>query len=635
MSPPWSALRALGVLEAVDEHVAVTLGALVGEAHPDVLLVVALATRASRSGHVASVPKELFADAAAAAQQAAERREDAVVVAFPVDPTWEERLRASPLVACPIDDHPGQRLLRGPAGDHAPFVLDRGRLYLERLWQAEVQLARRLTARARASFEVDVEALRAALDLVFPEATADPNQAAASVVAQMRGLMVLTGGPGTGKTTTVAGVLAVLCLLRPGLRVQLVAPTGKAAARMGESMRHQLDALRQRGVPESVVSALPTKASTLHRALGYAPFLERPFRRDAENPLAADVVVVDEASMVDLDLMARLEEAVRDKARLILVGDRDQLVSVEAGVVLADLTSSAGRAALSSAVGVVRGSLGSVFAGSSPVEASVDGAGVSAGSVADVVVHLRRTFRHGGAIGALAAAVREGHDPAPLLSGDEAWLIEDAARGEAALRRAVLAVFAEVVGAATDEAALRALDGLRVLCALRDGPRGVSGLNARILSWLVDAGLAPAGRTWWSGRPILILRNDPGVGLWNGDVGVVRVDDKGPKVVFPGDAGKLLVVYPARLPEHDTMFAMTVHRSQGSEFERVMFVLPDRPSPILTRELVYTAVTRARREVGVLGSAALLRRAVGVSVRRASGLADRLTAWGVTTGGPA
>jgi exodeoxyribonuclease V alpha subunit len=147
--------------------------------------------------------------------------------------------------------------------------------------------------------------------------------------------------------------------------------------------------------------------------------------------------------------------------------------------------------------------------------------------------------------------------------------------------------------------------------------------------------LAPAGRTWWSGRPILILRNDPGVGLWNGDVGVVRVDDKGPKVVFPGDAGKLLVVYPARLPEHDTMFAMTVHRSQGSEFERVMFVLPDRPSPILTRELVYTAVTRARREVGVLGSAALLRRAVGVSVRRASGLADRLTAWGVTTGGPA
>ena len=418
-----------------------------------------------------------------------------------------------------------------------------------------------------------------------------------------RRFTVVAGGPGTGKTTTVARILALLdeqagAAGLPPPRVALTAPTGKAAARLEEAVHTEAATMAVDEEVRGRLRALP--ASTLHRLLGWRPDSRSRFRHDRDNRLPHDVVVVDETSMVSLSLMAKLVEAVRTDARLVLVGDPDQLASVEAGAVLGDIV----------------------------------GPGTGQG-----IVVLRRVHRFGGAIAALAVAIQRGDGDGAVevlrAGGDDIhWIDLDAATADASALRPVRD---GVVGAGTrivegaqagdGRAALAALGAMRVLCAHRRGPYGVTEWTAQIERWLATSipGYGDGG-PWYTGRPLLVIENDYTLRLFNGDTGVV-VDAGGgqPLAVFERTSG-LLEISPRRLGAVDTVHAMTVHKSQGSQFDAVAVILPDASSPILTRELLYTAVTRARQRLIILGPESSIRAAVGRPIARASGLRERL--WG-------
>lgn len=498
---------------------------------------------------------------------------------------WRAVLDRSPLV--------------GNGDAETPLVLDaRGRCYLRRYWQAERAVARRireLAAREEApgrSF-LDERNAKVLFDSLFAkraEKARPSRQADAAERVLSRRFAIVSGGPGTGKTTTVARVLALLKATDPALRIEVAAPTGKAAARLTESLRAQAAALP---VAVAVRDALgELEARTIHRLLGYGP---RGFRHDASRPLACDVVIVDEASMIDLLLMNALLEAIPLHARLALVGDPHQLASVDAGFVFGDLCESAR----------IKGS---------PLT----------GSAVELDTNWRFADHPG--ISALAERIKAG-------DGDGACgVLSDAATTEATRRelpgdrreivRALEAELGRVRDADSPEQCVAALAGFRLLAPGNRGPYGVDALNRLVEDHLSDGG-RPGTGPWYRGRPVMITVNDYAAGLFNGDVGVCFPDDAGRmRVWFPGTTGTLRAMAPANLPTHVTAWAMTVHKSQGSEFDRVILVLPDRDSPLLSRELVYTAVTRARRSVTIYGSDALLRAAVTRRADRASGLLD-------------
>lgn len=622
MSTELDTLRAAGALDALDVCFARALGRLAGETEPAVLLGAAFANRAPTHGHVCAdlrrlpltLPREMAAGAI----------EDGAVDAIPgvslPDPdAWRAALQRSALV-------------RGPGEERrTPLVLDGDALYLDRMWTHQRRLVDAIRARlGRLHEDVDGEVLRDGLGRLFPGADPHDRQRIAALLAVLRDFTVIVGGPGTGKTATVVRVLALLQAHaraaggRFPLRVALAAPTGKAAARLTESIRAQKAAL---DVPEAIRAAIPEEAATLHRLLGYQP-RGTGFRHDAEDPLPADVVVVDEASMVDLALMSRLVDAVAPGARLVLLGDRDQLASVEAGAVLGDICAAGGRA-FSGAVADAAARL------AAPLPADLVDRDIAPG-IADATIELTRTWRFpdGSGIGLLAAAINAGDADAALacLDGD---VFLDASRLDvppgddalaAALRGRVVDAFRPVVAATTPAAALAALDRFRVVCAHRRGRRGVGWLNHAIERWLTDAGLiAPHGHPWYPGRPIMITRNDAALGLYNGDVGVLLDRDGDLRAWFPGATAEGPRAFaPGRLPPHDTVYAMTVHKSQGSEFDDVVVVLPDGPSPLLTRELLYTAVTRASRGVTLVGGADAIRAGIATRVERMSGLRAQL-----------
>ncbi len=387
-------------------------------------------------------------------------------------------------------------------------------------------------------------------------------------MSSLRRVTVLAGGPGTGKTTTVARLLALLHdQPGPAPRVALAAPTGKAAARLQEAVAAELPAQLRARVPE---------AATLHRLLGWRPG-NRRFRYDRTQRLPFDVVVVDETSMVSLTMMARLLEAVRPHARLVLVGDPDQLASVEAGAVLGDLARAGGRPepALDAALQALE----------------------LPGGVVNGVVTLEHVWRFGGTIAQLAMAVQAGDADtavALLRSGQPDLAFADGPdAGLAAARGDVVSAGRELTEAALagdTEGALAALERHRVLCAHRRGPFGVTRWSAEIERWLRGAlPAAPAG-PWYPGRPVLVTANDYDIGLFNGDTGVVVARPEGLRVAF-ARGGVPTLHPPSRLSEVTTVHAMTVHRGQGSQFHRVTVVLPPAESPLLTRELLYTAVT--------------------------------------------
>ena len=489
----------------------------------------------------------------------------------------------------------------GGPGNFAPLILDGGLLYLARYWNYEDALAKDIRARASASpVACDETKLAAGLTRYLGDADAAQREAAANAVR--RKFSVITGGPGTGKTRTATVALALLA--EQGVaRFALAAPTGKAAARLKDSLAQTLDTL---AVPAATRAPLPTDASTLHRLLGSIP--GAGFRHDAGNPLSADVVVVDEASMIDLPLMAKLFAAVRTDARIVLLGDPRQLASVEAGHVLGDICAGAPRECITELVKNHR------FHGTSGIyqlsRAVNDGdeAAVRAllESPPDDLVSVRVGKSHFSGGGAAETVCDEG------------------VAATAALRERVVAGFRACLDAATPQAALNVLGDFRILCALRAGPSGVRHFNRLAEQSLADAGLISPDKTFYAGRPLLVLRNDYSLRLFNGDTGIVLPDERGELRAFFADETGVRAFAPSRLPEHETAFAMTVHKAQGSEFARVLIVLPERESPVLSRELLYTAITRARENVELWWSEASLHASIVRSVERSSGLRARL-----------
>jgi exodeoxyribonuclease V alpha subunit len=463
----------------------------------------------------------------------------------------------------------------------------------------------------------------ALLDHLFPprpDATPDWQKLAVALALENR-LTLISGGPGTGKTTTVAALLACLLATDPELRIALAAPTGKAAARLIEALGS-----RAGGLPAELQARLPREAHTVHRLLGVTPEPGR-FRHHAGNPLAVDVLVVDEASMLDLALATRLVEAVPPGARLILLGDKDQLAAVEAGAVFAELSASP---ALGAACVARLAEISGIPAHAivPPVEGS------AAGPLADCVVWLTASHRFAAdsGIGRLAALIREGDGAGAvdcLAGGDPAlgWL--DAAPAFAAMQAGYRPYLDALRAGAGPAGLFAAFDAFRVLCPLREGPRGVAAVNEALARWLRGSLAHPADpgplSPWFPGRPVMVLRNDPALGLFNGDVGLCLAEASGEILVhFPDGTGGWRTLPPLRLPEHETALAMTVHKAQGSEFGEVLVLLPEQPVRVMSRELLYTAVTRARERVTLAGPGAVIEAACVTPTRRYSGLQDRL-----------
>ena len=652
-------LRRGGVLTGADLLIVDAVAARFGESCPDVLLGLAFAVRAPRAGHVGvHLPsiRDRVDDQRVGWRKTSETDEPRgsdTVVDWPADPDqWEAAVLASPMVGDPSET--GRPFVRQHLADGQTLVMTR------RMWREQERLA--LAAQALAAEPpglVLADAVVAAgAERMF--GGGDNQGARAVAAAAKRRLTVVTGGPGTGKTYSIKRLLALLveAAVDPAmpLRIELAAPTGKAAVRMAEAIAEGLDGLDVADGVREVLRAL--RPRTLHKLLGMRP--DGSSRHGVQRPVPADLIVVDEASMVDLTLMRRLFEAVPEGARLVLLGDRDQLASVEAGTVLADFVgpvlddTAPTTAALHGAVvpfdtnyrfkeaptvaAIASALQGRGDEGLDQVSRWMSGDEVATGeTMADRITHLgtpvngRPLDTHldalaapfldgGGFIGRLAAALRKcGPD------GD-------------ALREPSFHL-----------ALLRALEAYRVLAVHRRGPLGVAGVEVAMANRCQaalgrairdHAGLAPeapgqAGHVarvpsrgaHWLGRPVLVTQNSYEVGLMNGDIGLVLQTGAGLSVVFPVKEDGIDTtreVSLARLPDHTGAFAMTVHKSQGSQFRRVAIVLAGRDSPIQTRELVYTAITRSSSRLDWLGDPAELDRALRRRVGRASGLGDLL-----------
>lgn len=522
-----------------------------------------------------------------------------------------------------------------------PLVLDAdNRLYLARYHDYEQRLARALAPRALATVplsEASILRARTLLDGLFASSEEHPDwQKLAVAMGLSSRLTLVSGGPGTGKTSTVVRILACLLNEDPLARIALAAPTGKAAARMHDAVMAATTGIES-WVP-ALRQQLPERALTLHRLLGYEP--ARGFRHHAGHPLPVDVLVVDEASMLDLALATRVCEALPRDARLILLGDKDQLAAVEAGAIFAELAADA---TLSPARRKVLAAL-SGFPEASMAATAARGPG----PLADQVVWLTRTYRFASDSGihCLAQSVREGDaegalallaDRSALDHTDLVWWAQAMPGTQHALAQQLLAGYAEYLdvlaaagpGTPPVAAIFAAFNRFRVLCATRVGTRGVTALNA-LLADAVQARLQGAGLRggdWFIGRPVMVLRNDHGQQLFNGDIGIALPagDDGGIGVHFQDGEQGYRIIPPARLPEHDTAFAMTVHKAQGSEFDAVALVLPPgSESPVVTRELIYTGITRARAQVILCAEPETLRGGILRRLERRSGLPARL-----------
>lgn len=466
----------------------------------------------------------------------------------------------------------------------APLIIDRQRLYLHRYWRYETRLAEQLTLIARQSFHKKNDEL---LNRYFPPRdTGIDWQKQAAQHAMTHGLTIISGGPGTGKTTTVVKILALLLeTAEQPPHVALAAPTGKAAMRLRESLAANKDALP---CAQVIKDRIPEKVTTIHRLLG--PMPPTPyFNHRASNPLPHDLVVTDESSMIDLALMSKLVDALKPGARLILLGDKDQLASVESGAVLADLTQSL------------------------PAR----------------TVELLKTHRFQGNIQTLAAAVNQ-------QQAELAWQILNKGDHEASLLNSdpidlTVESYSEyldlVANGADFHSIITAFDRFRVLCANRSGPNSVSDINSRVTQQLAARNQLKIGGPWYPGRPVIVTANNPDLRIFNGDIGVCLSDEENGgqlRVCFLSGDGGIKKIQPASLTDCETAYAMTIHKSQGSEFEKALIMLPNRINPILGKELLYTAITRAKTQVKIATDQSVFMACVARKIQRQSGLAERI-----------
>ena len=520
-----------------------------------------------------------------------------------------------------------------------PLVLSNTRLYLRRYWRDEKLVARTIGARATAARTVDTHSARKWLDMLFAsDRPGEPPdwQKLACAVALRGSVAIITGGPGTGKTYTVARLLALLFAVAPDAarqRVALAAPTGKAAARLKQSIDKALTELADKvgnALPLRELTARMGAARTLHSLLGARPDT-RSFSHHRGNPLDIDVLIVDEASMVHLEMMACLLDALPEGATLILLGDKDQLASVEAGAVLGDLCRDAqeGHYSAGTAAYVLEAS-------GETIPAEFHGNG---GALAQQTVMLRRSRRFGGPIGQLAQAVNDG-DPAraeaALRSGGELSWIEHAHQQHVVQLAAdgyagYLGLIGAGAGAGGHDVWVRSVlhhfDAFRILCAVREGEWGVSGLNGAIEQRLEGAGLIRRRGEWYVGRPVMITRNDYGTGVFNGDIGLTLADPArtGSLRVYFLEGDTVRSVLATRLRQVETAYAMTVHKSQGSEFHHTVLVLPRDKGSMIARELIYTGITRASAQFTLVTPvAAILADAIARRTQRASGLQEMI-----------
>ncbi len=579
-------------LSAIDKHFGRFICRLAQTDSEELFHAAALASKAGNDGHVclnlnnfigSVMPENAPAD-------------------LPDTQQWLEKLKQYDIVGAP--------------GDYQPLILDGSLLYLYRFWLAEQRIAEILLQKAEHNPIPSSRPLCSLLDRLFGPGDQLLWQKVAAVSAASRSLCVVTGGPGTGKTTTAAGILQVLISLKTPetLRIACAAPTGKAANRLHESLQNAAD-------KSACDLPLPTEATTIHRLLGAGA---GGFRYTAENPIPADVIVIDEASMIDITLMHQLLEATPSHCRLILLGDRFQLASVEPGAILGDLCPDREVSRFTPDFAQFVNQTTELVIPSDE----------SAHPLSDCLIELRKVFRFNEDIACLSAAVRVGNSQNALdtLCDSKHHLINrfDFDTGEDSTRafiQTVMPYYEALFNAATVDEQFDALNTFRILCALRNGPSGVTAINAALERMLFQKRLIHGDSIWYEGKPVMITRNDYSVNLFNGDVGIITAKMTGEyTAVFHTSDGNYRTLSPARLPSHETAYAMTIHKSQGSEFDHVMLVLPAKESPVLTRELLYTAITRAKNRVDIIGSEDILRGTISKTLERTTGLHRKL--WG-------
>lgn len=616
-----------GRLTEIDVYFARFIAGLINDNDPSVMLAAALVSNATGSGHICL-------DLAASSQTVLLDGQDSTPnLVCPDLGRWEDTLHNSPVV--------------GKPGDRRPIILDANhRLYLYRYWEYEhilVELIQHRASRQISATDIDYGLLKEGLHRFFPEKTGNNInwQKVAGLSSALKQFCVISGGPGTGKTFTIVKILALL-IEQAGsghIKIALAAPTGKAAAKLGETLKMAGHTLQ---CSQRVIDAIPVEARTIHRLLKPVPNTPY-FQYNAENRLPADLVVIDEASMVDLAMMSKLMQALADTARFILVGDKDQLASVEAGAVLGDICNRGNTHRFSSFFGSHMEELTG-----ENVHPLIETKNRQSG-IEDCIVSLEKNYRFAetSGIGELSRTINQGDggQTLTLLKSDSdtsiRWQpVSSLSELNRELGKRIIQGYKNFITADDPAQAIALFNRFRLLCAVKKGPFGVEVINQLAEQVLMREGLIrandSAGNPWYTGRPVMITKNDYNLGLFNGDTGITRLQTESNgnrrghllNVYFPtaDDTGELRSIPPYRLSDHETVYAMTVHKSQGSEFENVHLILPDIDAPVLSRELLYTAVTRARKTVTIWGKEEILTSAIGRRIRRTSGLRDAL--WG-------
>jgi exodeoxyribonuclease V alpha subunit len=610
-------LHQAGILTDIDVHFARFMANLADGKYQEVLLGAALVSNVTGKGDVCL---DLASFAGRVLLEKDEERDAVICQGLSA---WKDNLMSTGIVGRP--------------GELYPLILDeKNRLYLYRYWEYEKKLSDSIKERTREDISgLNLSLIKDSIKRLFPETIdSDINwQKVGAITSAFKKFCVISGGPGTGKTTTVAKILALL-LEQAGkeenLRIFLAAPTGKAAARLSESIRNIKEKL---DCKDSIKAAIPEQTFTIHRMLKTiigSPF----FRHNSENPLSADIVVVDEASMVDLPLMSKLIQAVPVDARFILIGDSDQLASVDPGSVLGDICGSSHvRGFTANFINKVEELTDEKFTDSIKEYKDIK-------VLHDCIVLLKKNYRFadGSGIGGLSQAVKIGdiNKALSLLKNedDRSIMFEKilaADNFKQILTDKVIEFYSEYLKTDDPGIALELFNRFKILCAVKMGQFGVYAVNAIIEQILSRENLIQTETLWYRGRPVLITSNDYKLGLFNGDIGITMPipdsDSNDMHVFFPGTfSGELRQFLPYRLPQHETVYAMTVHKSQGSEFENLYLILPDKDYSVLSRELIYTAITRASQSVTILGKEEVLRTSISRVIERKSGLHDSL--WG-------